>query len=328
MPTFSSKGVHLVIRLSVSVVVVVLAVTGCSGQEGVRSTPGPTTPSPSERSAPMSPTPSPSPSPTALPSITSLPSVDESPGPRFRPDTIAVVVTSDLVVRSLPEITDASEILTPLLNEPTLLYIVDGPVRENGYEWYQVQPFSPSLDLLAEQLPFGWVAAASHEGESWIAPATVDCLDADQSDVFELDALHPHELLYCFGDRQIRVTVQAMAICSGYVIGAPNYTIEPAWLGMGSTCGWGREGQYLSAMQPHLEPSVGIQYPPGAERLDWYLLTGRFDHPEAANCALRALPDGHPDMPPMPDLTAAQVVLGCRSVFAVQHAEEIGEPAP
>ncbi len=97
---------------------------------------------------------------------------------------------------------------------------------------------------------------------------------------------------------------------------------------MGSTCGWGREGQYLSAMQPYLEPSVGSQYPPGAERLDWYLLTGQFDHPEAANCVLRELPGGDPDMPPAPDFSADQVILHCRSHFAVQSAEEISEPAP
>ena len=78
---------------------------------------------------------------------------------------------------------------------------------------------------------------------------------------------------------------------------------------MSSTCGWGREGSYLLTMQPFLMPSVGAGFPSGAERLDWYQLTGQFDHPDARSCVLRELSGGHPDMPPMPDWTTAQVVL-------------------
>lgn len=240
------------------------------------------------------------------------------------PDILADVVTTDLVMRSLPGVTDESVILDEILQPGERLFVIAGPQHATFYDWYLVQPFGGNLG----PRPAGWVAAADRDGEPWIAPATIACPDAELRDVFELDALHPYELLHCFGDQEISVAVQAMGICSGYIIGEPNFTIEPAWLGMGSTCGWGREGEYLGAMQPHLEPSIGNQYPPGAERLDWYLLTGQFDHPAAADCVLHELAGGHPQMPPMPDLSSEQVVLGCRSHFAVLRAEKTAAPAP
>jgi hypothetical protein len=253
------------------------------------------------------------------------PEPDESfaPASVLAPDTVAEVVTTDLVMRTLPGVSDESVILERVLQPADRLFIMDGPERATFYDWYLVQPFDDTSDAS----PPGWVAAASREGEAWIAAAAIDCPDADQADVLELDTFHRYELLGCFGDRQISVTVQAMGICSGYVIGDPNYTIEPAWLGVGSMCGWGREGLYLSTMQPYLEPSVGNGYPPGAERLDWYRLTGQFEHPEAQRCVLRELAGGHPQMPPAPDLTPEQVVLLCRSHFAVQNAEHIADPA-
>ena len=79
-------------------------------------------------------------------------------------------------------------------------------------------------------------------------------------------------------------------------------------------------------MQPFLEPSVGTGYPPDAEYGDWYLLTGQFDHPTSEDCMLRELSGGHPDMPPVPDLTAEQVVLLCRTHFAVRSAERLAGP--
>ena len=239
------------------------------------------------------------------------------------PDRLADVVTDDLVMRSRPGVTDESVILEKVLQPGDRVLILDGPEYVTFYDWYLVQPLGDSF----EQIPVGWVAAASRGGDPWIASTQIECPTTSPADAFELDSFHPLELLHCLGDRQIQVTVQVRGICAGYVIGEPNYTIEPAWLGMGSTCGWGREGVYLSVMQPYLDPSVGIGYPAGAGRLDWYRLTGQLDHPESGNCVLRELPDGDPRMPPAPDLTPEQVVLGCRSLFAVQHAVLVAEAA-
>jgi hypothetical protein len=58
---------------------------------------------------------------------------------------VLVVVTTDLVVRSEPGTHDGSRILPTRLNGPTLLYVVDGPVQADGYDWYLVQPFDNGI---------------------------------------------------------------------------------------------------------------------------------------------------------------------------------------
>lgn len=257
------------------------------------------------------------------PDVSVTPAVSATPttAQPLSPDSIAEVVTSDLVMRSLPGVTDESIILDRVLQPGDRLFVMDGPVAATGYDWYQVQLLG---DRVADEA--GWVAAMGRDGEAWITSTMIECPDPALADVFELDAFHRLELLSCLGDRQIQVTVQAMGICSGYIEGPPNFVFEPTWLGMGSTCGWGREGYFLFGMQPFLEPAVGSGFPPGAQRLDWYQLTGQFDHPEAKNCVLRELSGGDPDMPPMPDMTPEQVVLLCRSHFAVALAERVSGP--
>ena len=66
------------------------------------------------------------------------PNADSVP---IAPDSIGVVVTNDLRVRSQPEVSDTSERLTPLLQDGQQVLIVDGPVSGSGYEWYLVAPF-------------------------------------------------------------------------------------------------------------------------------------------------------------------------------------------
>jgi hypothetical protein len=300
--------------------VLLLAACSSSSAESAASAPSRTASASPSAASPMSQTAAtPSVSPSAAPTASPSGSSDTTRG--LDPDSIAEVVTTDLVMRSLPGVTSDSIILDRVLQPNDRLFVIEGPEEATGYEWYHVQ-------LLEEGKSgaVGWVAAASGDGEAWIASSAIACPDADQSDAFELDTFHRLELLSCLGERQIRITVQAMGICAGIVPGLPNFTIEPMWLGMGSTCGWGREENYLSTMQPFLMPSVGSDYPPGAERLDWYRLTGQFDHPDAESCVLRELSDGHPDMPPVPDLTREEVVLLCRSHFAVERAERAVGP--
>jgi len=66
-------------------------------------------------------------------------------------------VTDDLRVRSKPEVSGSSELLTPLLDNGRQVYVVDGPVPGSGYEWYLVAPVQEAGD---EHAPFGWVAGA------------------------------------------------------------------------------------------------------------------------------------------------------------------------
>ncbi|MCJ7710072.1 MAG: hypothetical protein MUQ32_04495, partial [Chloroflexi bacterium] len=102
----------------------------------------PPTSSASPTAAPASPPASPSPSPTASFVV-----------------TVAVTVVDSLRVRSEPRISDDSFKEEPLLPLGTPLYVLDGPVSASGYDWYEVFP------LNSQDLPQGWVASASRDGE-------------------------------------------------------------------------------------------------------------------------------------------------------------------
>ena len=276
------------------------------------------TASPSQRSSGSSALPTPSagasvspPDGTPTPSNSSLSS-----------DTIAEVVTSDLVVRSAPGVDLPSEILPDLLQEGDLLFVIEGPVHATFYDWYYVQPIADPPWPSA-----GWVAAASRDGEAWIAPGGLNCPHDEEFEAAELAAYHALEALACFDDRTLRVRAMSL-ICSGYIPGdpedplIPNFTIEPAWLGLGGGCAMNTaEGSVYGASQPFFTPEVGG--PPGAA--PWLWLTGQFDHPASQSCTLEHQ-TGHPSMPPAPDLDSTEVVLLCRSRFAVAAIEQADEP--
>jgi hypothetical protein len=75
----------------------------------------------------------------------------------------ADVVTTDLVQRSAPWIADDSKIVGEF-NAPTRVYILEGPVAGNGYEWWKVTPEGSNSDRA------GWVAARGKDGEEWLRP--------------------------------------------------------------------------------------------------------------------------------------------------------------
>ena len=70
-------------------------------------------------------------------------------------------------MRSLPEVSDASAKLSPLLRNGDALYVIDGPVAGSGYDWFEIH--APRADLT------GWVAAAAKTGEDWIRPVSLGC---------------------------------------------------------------------------------------------------------------------------------------------------------
>ncbi len=74
-----------------------------------------------------------------------------------------VVVDGGVRVRSLPTVDAMSIKYEPLLSRGESLFVVDGPVTADGYDWYLVQALQG-----IDRGPFGWVAAASREGETWI----------------------------------------------------------------------------------------------------------------------------------------------------------------
>ena len=142
-------------------------------------------------------------SPTSEPSSVAVsappPSVEPSasapgdgvglPGVGIPPDTYARVVVDNLRVRSKPEVSDGSKKLEPLLQDGVRLLILDGPLLASGYDWYQVKPIFDA-DTPEGGYPFGWVARAGKDGESWIEPESVICPPIPT----DVSSLYPHSL--------------------------------------------------------------------------------------------------------------------------------------
>jgi hypothetical protein len=116
------------------------------------------------------------------------------------PDALAEVVTDNLVVRSLPEISNRSSIDPIQLQVGQLLFVLEGPLHADGYAWYRVAPFQPCCTDTVEELPLlGWVAAGGKDAEPLIEVASDECRDLADSFYHMLD----FRGLACLGDREL-----------------------------------------------------------------------------------------------------------------------------
>ncbi len=257
----------------------------------------------------VSPTPSAS-ADTSSPAIetplaTASPSAEPTPTPPPHPDAVAKVVTTDLVVRSAPGTGVASEIYPGLLAAPTLLFILDGPVAADGYDWYQVAPFEEFFSDTAPEVPpprLGWVAAASREGEPWIALRAGDCPD------LTLDAMQGRPyllLLACFGGQ----TLTLEGTFNGCFVTDPAI-VSPSWLA-NTGCwlvpfGWEPEGVFSGGLVFRYSGDVGVPQRAGVA----IRVVGHFDDAAARTCREETQPGDEATPPEL-------VILGCRAQFVV-----------
>jgi hypothetical protein len=301
-------------RWLASIVSLALLVVGCSasatGSASVPATAAST--SVATSIGPLSPQPSASgiPGPSASPSGASPAATPggSTPAPRELPrglerDAIAeVVVDGGVRVRSRPSVDAESIKYEPLLRRGDAVFIVDGPVRADGYDWYMVQSLPGGTELDVDGGPFGWVAAASRDGEAWVEDrAQTPCPKLPDEGRDVVGALPEEVLVHCFGGTEIAFDVEANVHCEG-----PN-AFDPAWLAVGcgaiagdscGTCGIPIAGA----------PSAGIVLP--REELATWSMRGHFDDPAAASCQMNATA-GLGD--PSPEL----VVHRCRTIFVV-----------
>lgn len=275
-----------------------LALSACAA--GPRATPELT----------QSPSVSSSASPTLAPTGDVTPSAGESAEPNlsadpepFPPDTVVHVTTTDLVIRSAPGISSASDILEPRLNAPQLLYVVTGPVPADGYQWYLVRMFW--MDHLPHgQETGGWVAGGSRDGEAWIAATDLDCpaptLDA-------IAGVHPVARLACFGGQTLTLEGN-----DGGCFQADPVTVSPGWLSA-SGCALNPDG-YAEGVTPGTGQLIVRQspamvwtgYQPGT--VERVIVTGQFDDPSARTCRAEPLLGSHEQIPEL-------LVLACRTEF-------------
>jgi hypothetical protein len=256
--------------------------------------------SPSAAPAP----PSPSKSPSAAPATPS-PSV----GAQLGPDELGVVVATDgLRVRSLPTVDDPSEQLVPTLPAGVRFYVVDGPVTEDGYTWYQMQPYGRE-----ESLPFGWIAAGSRDGEPWIDQFPLGC-DSVAHSAEGLVRGEPLEHLYCSlaGDspRSSPPGPDIAFVGDVYCTAADDhwgFLSGPAWIDQRGYCELRTD---LGSMRLQGAPLLDLLDGDANPVQDRYTLVGHFDDPAARECQLWPVEGVDPPDP-------AEVELWCRTLFVV-----------
>lgn len=252
--------------------------------------------------APVEPTAAPSPTSSGPQTAAPSPSATASDG---RAD-IAEVVTTDLVVRSLPGTGPESQIYSPSLSAPTLLYVIDGPVAADGYDWYRVVPFEAFHSDQGIPSPgMGWVAAASKDGEAWIGPWTGSCPEPTADGLM----YRPGFLaLACFGDQELTLE-GTFGECHDSSFGTPS------WLaGYCVLVPFDYVGQLLPGFGFHLPPGTAEPSAGQAVRV-----TGHYDHPAALTCEERPQGANEP-LPP------EVVVLQCRASFVATEITPTSAP--
>jgi hypothetical protein len=227
-----------------------------------------------------------------------------------------VVVTSEgssLRVRSKPSLADDSLKLEPTLKAGTRLFIVDGPIHEDPYDWYLAQVYrgAPSL--------FGWVASGK-AGKAWIRPRPLAC--PAEPDEHALATMLPLEFLACFGNRPLtfeadvrRVAAPpvgeecALAAGEGVCLEGPGWLLpDPGALAGALDRGTGSTRQ----IGIHVRPTDQALFA-GLAASRRMRLTGSMDVPEAGDC--RVTDDQGLDLIPR-----EEVVLRCRTRFVVTDA--------
>ena len=238
------------------------------------------------------------------------------------PDVIAEVVTSDLVMRTAPAIAPESIVYPGRLGPGDRLYLTEGPVTADGYDWYLGLPYEAQVNqqdaTSTEWVRFGWVAAADKTGESWIAPVEPECpTEATVATLHDLDAVLR---LACFGDAT--VSLEGEVACPEF--GPPIPTPAPEWLTWGS-CHLNPSGAPpYDPFDGETAQGIAIHYPPGADRVIGSLsITGHFDDARATECQFFV---------PVPEedvysqgLYHQETQLGCRASLVVDSAVPSGE---
>ena len=232
--------------------------------------------------------------------VTPSPASSDAPG-RMPPDSVAAVITTDLVVRTKPGTRADSEILLPTLDAPQLLYVLDGPVAASGYKWYLTVPLFPDYLPHGEDPPSGWVAAGGKDGEPWVAPSSVPCPAPDLYAIMMLSTL---ARLACFGSRELTLE----GTTGGCFVSVPA-SVDPGWLNSVG-CSIAPDGY-----DPQAVPSPGalvLRFADGGgvDADQRVTVTGHFDDPAASTC--RSTPGFESDAP-----APAFMVLGCRTQFVV-----------
>jgi hypothetical protein len=228
--------------------------------------------------------------------------------PKVTAGSVAVTIADDgLRMRSLPAIGGASRRYAPLLPAGIELYVLDGPVDADGYAWYQVAPIGTDFPNA-----WGWVAAASRDGEPWLTSGSTICppLPADVTMLYAYDF---GTEMACFGREPITLIGRILA-CNCEM--DPGENIAPRsfrWQFMPDHAGPllltppGTQStsdymSYAALLRLATDAATPDSIPVGED----VQVTGMFDHPAAADCRYDEEFDGEAEPSPY-----------CRGLFLV-----------
>ena len=280
---------------------VLVAVAGCAAA-------GPGAPSATGFATQRAETPSPSTAPT-----TAAAAPTATPEPLgLGPDVVAEVVTTDLVMRTGPAVSEQSVIYPGRLAPGDRLFLVDGPVRADGYDWFLADPYDVAT-VPDKWLSFGWVAAADKNGEPWIEPIQPDC---PTTATFESLAQLPSVLRErCFGG--VTISLDGEVACPD--LGPPIPTPSPDWLTW-KACILSPPGSpSFDPIGPWPPDSLAIGFQPMAERPTGHLsLRLHVGDPRWTECRL-PIPTPEGDIY-IQDLSDREMQLRCRMVLMVDAA--------
>lgn len=256
--------------------------------------------------------------PTVAPSVASTPT-EAVLAPR--PDSFVYVVTDDLRVRSKPEVSDESVKYEPLLWNGALAWVVAGPIRGSGYDWYRIDPLGEAdLQYHPDPPPAGWVAAASKDGEPWIADwGWCDATRTPLDTVSDFD--YPAQGLIglsCFKGRTVEFAAMATRWHFECEAGDARLELEPAWF---RQCGdryvLDADGGFppfeRAALLVTMAPDAEMDVDPAIETGAWVKVrvTGHYDDARARDCGQPS--DGNGSA----DAEREGAVRTCRSRFVV-----------
>ena len=254
------------------------------------------------------PTPSPARTQSASPAPSHAP-IEASPTaatPSGRAN-IAEVVTTDLVMRSAPGTGPDSEIYTPSLSSPMLLYILEGPVAADGHDWFYAVRFEEFYSDIGLAGPgVGWVADAGKDGESWVEPWAGVCPPATAEELMWRSNLIA---LACFGDRELTLE-GTLGDCFGLPSDAPR-----SWVDACVLVPFGAPpGRLLGGFGFYVQSAA-------ADGLDGtpVRITGHYDDPAALTCAAN---DWEGPNEPLPELK----VMACRVKFVATDITPTSAP--
>ena len=242
------------------------------------------------------------------------------PAPNFlEPDTVAVTVSDNVRVRSLPVVSDASERLTPLLRTGTGVFVLDGPTIGSGYDWYEVVvPTLPDGNGLLT----GWVSVGSKTDEPWVAPAEVECPSNDGVTVTALATMNVSNVptaLQCFarqGAEPVPLRFEAFARPRCDDRATPTV---PAWLAFEGAYIQLTDGTVTIMAKPHpdIAPAVGCDDVVGDVT---FQVEGRYDDPASSSCR------ANPDLDAGPPIDERVAVYQCRNEFVVTKLTRVASP--